>query len=131
MEKNQRQYSFAGDAFFLYAGAGVRTLSGLIFYILIVHFFTTTSVGALSLSLAVMSLFSIIFSLGLGSAAQHFVAYNIQRDDYSRASGIIYIITVFGTLLAFAASLTLIVSAGALSLLFFHDPLLYFSNTVN
>lgn len=121
MEKNQYQNSFSGDVFFLYAGAGVRTISGLIFYILIIHFFTTTSVGVVSLSLAVMSLFSIIFSFGLGAAAQHFVAYYVQREDYTRTRGIIYLITVIGTVLAFAASLTLVASAGAISLLFFHD----------
>ena len=121
MEKNHYQNSFAGDVFFLYAGASVRTISGLIFYILIVHFFTTTSVGVVSLSLAVMSLFSIIFSFGLGTAAQHFVAYNIQREDYSQTKGIIYLITATATVLSFVASLTLVVSAGAISLLFFHN----------
>ncbi|MEM3334189.1 MAG: hypothetical protein QW745_08330 [Thermoplasmata archaeon] len=45
-----------------------------LFYLLLVHFFSTEIVGAIALLSAILALFSIIFSLGLGTDVQHFIS---------------------------------------------------------
>ncbi|MEM3265192.1 MAG: hypothetical protein QXH07_04470 [Thermoplasmata archaeon] len=45
-----------------------------LFYLFLVHFFSTEIVGAIALLSAILALFSIIFSLGLGTDVQHFIS---------------------------------------------------------
>ena len=49
-------------------------LEGFLFYLFLVHFFSTEIVGAIALLSAILALFSIIFSLGLGTDVQHFIS---------------------------------------------------------
>lgn len=71
METSHHQSRSIGiDALFQYTGSGVQFFSGMIFYLIIVRMFSTSSVGAIALFLAIIGLFQVVFSFGLGTAAQ-------------------------------------------------------------
>ena len=82
MSTLSHEHSTGIDAIFQFTGSGVQLFSGAIFYVIIVRLFTTTAVGAIAFFLAVVGLFSIVFSFGLGSAAQHFISYHIGKNDF-------------------------------------------------
>ncbi|MGC8582056.1 MAG: hypothetical protein ACP5MW_06950, partial [Thermoplasmata archaeon] len=67
--------SISKGATYQYISTIVVLFEGFLFYIFIVHFFSTEIVGAIALLSAILALFSIIFSLGLGTGVQHFISY--------------------------------------------------------
>ena len=109
------------DALFQYTGSGVQLFSGMVFYIIIVRIFNTSEVGALSLFLAIIGLFNLVFSFGLASAAQHFTSYELGRGDYASVKRTIYRILSFGVGLSVAGVLTLQFLAGEISIIFLHS----------
>ncbi|MEM3844606.1 MAG: hypothetical protein QXU98_02730 [Candidatus Parvarchaeota archaeon] len=62
-----------------YISTIIGILEGFLFYLFIVHFFSTEIVGAIALLSAILALFSIIYSLGLGTGVQHFISYYIGQ----------------------------------------------------
>lgn len=109
------------DAIFQFTGSGMQLFSGAIFYIIIVRLFNTTAVGAIAFFLAVVGLFSIVFSFGLGSAAQHFISYHIGIKDYHAARWTIYKIISWGFLFAILGTLALVFLSSDVSLIFLHN----------
>ena len=109
------------DALFQYTGSGVQLFSGAIFYLIVVRLFSTTIVGAIALFIAIVGLFNIIFSFGLGTAAQHFTSYNLGKRDYPSVRHTIRKIIFLGFLLSIVGFLFLIASAEPISLLFLHS----------
>ena len=71
------------DAIFQYTGTGAQLFSGIMFYIIIVRIFDSTSVGAIALFVAIIGLFNMIFTFGLNTAAQHFTSYSLGVGDYA------------------------------------------------
>ena len=114
--------SLGMDAIFQYTGSGVQLFSGAVFYIIIVRMFSTTAVGAIALFLAIVGLFNIVFSFGLGTAAQHFTSYNLGIRDYPSVRKTIRKIIGFGFMLSILGFLGLLVSSREISLLFLHSP---------
>ena len=114
--------SLGMDAIFQYTGSGVQLFSGAVFYIVIVRMFSTTAVGAIALFLAIVGLFNIVFSFGLGTAAQHFTSYNLGIRDYPSVRKTIRKIIGFGFMLSILGFLALLVSSREISLLFLHSP---------
>ncbi|MCL4420938.1 MAG: oligosaccharide flippase family protein [Candidatus Thermoplasmatota archaeon] len=111
--------SLGGDALYLTLQAGVQLASGTIFYIVIVRLFSTTIVGAIALMMAIVSLFSVIFSFGLGSAASHFISFHIGKGDYSSAKKSIQRIVLYGFILSFVGFGVTVLFAPYLSMIFF------------
>ncbi len=114
--------SLGMDAIFQYTGSGVQLFSGAVFYIVIVRMFSTTAVGAIALFLAIVGLFNIVFSFGLGTAAQHFTSYNLGIRDYPSVRKTIRKIIGFGFVLSILGFLALLFSSREISLLFLHNP---------
>ncbi len=114
--------SLGMDAIFQYTGSGVQLFSGAVFYIIIVRMFSTTAVGAIALFLAIVGLFNIVFSFGLGTAAQHFTSYNLGIRDYPSVRKTIRKIIGFGFVLSILGFLALLFSSREISLLFLHNP---------
>ena len=109
------------DALFQSAGSGVQLFSGTLFYIIAVRLFNTTQIGAISLFVAIVGLFNIVFSFGLSTAAQHFTSYNLGRGDYASVKRTTYRILVLSASLSFAGFITLEALAGEISVIFLHS----------
>ncbi|MEM0156299.1 MAG: oligosaccharide flippase family protein [Thermoplasmataceae archaeon] len=109
------------DAIFQFTGSGVQLFSGALFYLIIVRLFQTGTVGAIAFFLAIVGLFTVVFSFGLGTAAQHFIAYHIGIKDYDAAKRTIYKILIIGTILAGIGTLTLILLSDEVSAIFLHS----------
>lgn len=109
------------DAIFQYAGSGVQFFAGMLFYIIIVRIFDPSDVGAIALFIAIIGLFNIIFSLGLGTAAQHFTSYSVGRGDYNAAAKVFHKIIIYGFFVATVGFLSLIFLSPEVSILFFHS----------
>lgn len=111
--------SLGGDALYLTVQSGVQLVSGAVFYIIIVRLFDTTIVGAIALMMALVGLFNVIFSFGLGTAASHFIAFHIGRNDFASAKKSIQRIVLYGLLLSSIGFAVTILLAPELSLIFF------------
>ena len=109
------------DALFQYTGSGVQFFSGMIFYLIIVRMFSTSSVGAIALFLAIIGLFQVVFSFGLGTAAQHFTSYSIGKGDYASAARVFYKIISFGFAVSIAGFAALFLLSPVISLIFLHS----------
>lgn len=109
------------DALFQYTGSGVQLFSGAIFYLIIVRLFDTTLVGAIALFIAIVGLFNIVFSFGLGTAAQHFTSYNLGRRDYPSVGHTIRKIILIGFILSLLGFSFLLITAEPISVLFLHS----------
>lgn len=109
------------NVIFQYTSTGVQIFTGSIFYIIIAHLFSTSNVGAITLFVAILSFFSILFQLGLSTASQHFTSYNIGKGNYAVARNTIYKILTFTILLSALASSSLIALAPRISEFFLHS----------
>ena len=109
------------DALFQSAGSGVQLFAGTVFYIIAVRLFNTTSVGAISLFVAIIGLFNIVFSFGLSTTAQHFTSYNLGKGDFASVRRTVYRILTLSTCLSLAGLITLEVLAGEISTVFLHS----------
>ena len=109
------------DALFQYSGSGVQLFSGVIFYIVISRLFNTTGVGTVSLFVSIVGLFNVIFSFGLGTAAQHFTSYNIGKGNFGSVNKTIFRIISFGILLSLMGFFTLYLLSPLISLVFLHS----------
>lgn len=114
------QRSLGMDALFQYTGTGVQFVSGMIFYMIIVRMFNTSAVGAIALFIAIVGLFNIIFSLGLGTAAQHFTSYSIGIGDYSSVPSLFYKIIIYGFILSITGFLTIFFTSPIIAFIFLH-----------
>ncbi|WP_229657548.1 flippase [Thermogymnomonas acidicola] len=108
------------DALFQYTGSGVQLFSGTVFYIVLVRFFSTAQVGAVAVFVAIVGLFNLLFSFGLGTAVQHFTSYHLGRGDMASAKHSITRILTLGFLLSFAGLASMVALAPYLSVLFMH-----------
>ena len=109
------------DAILQYAGSGVQIFSGMIFYIFIVRLFSTSEVGAVALFIAIIGLFNVIFSFGLGTAAQHFTSYAIGNGEGYSVTKIFHKIIVYGLFASLLGFLILFLMAPYISIFFLHE----------
>ena len=122
MEGSGTQTRFIGlDALFQYTGSGVQLFSGMVFYIIIVRMFNTQSVGAIALFVAIIGLFNVIFSFGLGTAAQHFTSYNLGKGDFPSVKRTIHRIILYGLILSLIGLISLQIFAPLISQIFLHS----------
>lgn len=109
------------DAIFQYTGSGVQLFSGMVFYIVITRLFSIANVGAIALFVAIVGLFNVIFSFGLGTAAQHFTSYNLGKGDYAAVKKTIYKILGFGFAFSMIGFAFLILMSTDIAVLFLHS----------
>ena len=109
------------DAIFQLSDSGVKLISGLIFYIVVVRIFSTSSVGAIALFLAILGLFNIVFSLGLGSAAQHFTSFYIGKGDYASAGKVFHKLIKYGFAISIVGFIVLFSMGQFLAITFLHS----------
>jgi len=97
------------------------TLVGGLFYIFIIHSYSTEIVGVFSLLNAIAFLFNTVFSLGLQQGMQHFISYHLGRGEDGMIRALVRKFTAVGFLLSLGAFATLWVLSPAFALLFFHS----------
>lgn len=107
--------------FFQYIGVSVQFIAGMIFYIVVSRLFSTTTVGAIAFFIAIVGLFNVVFTFGMGSAAQHFISYHIGEEDYGKVGRVVKQITFISIFLSISGTLLLIAISPFISVLFLHD----------
>ena len=117
--KVERQSAVAGSVY-QYASTFTFFISGLIFYIFLAKTFPTSIVGEMSLLIAIVTIFNIVFSLGLQQGAQHFISYYLGRGDSEAVHSLIMKMIVIGLIFAAIGSAVTFVIAPYISILFFH-----------
>ena len=110
----------SGGIFFQYVNSIASVLAGFIFYIYIIHFFSSELVGTVALLLAITSLLNIFFSLGLGNGLQHYISYHMGRKEYGKIREIITKFLLIGLSLGILSLLTLYLTSPIFAVLFFH-----------
>ena len=78
-------------------------------------------VGVVALFVAVIVLFNVVFSFGLGTAAQHFTSYNLGKGDYPSVRFTIYKIIRYGFILSILGFLALYAMSPLISVVFLHS----------
>jgi len=101
----------------LFNTSGCRGL----FYIFIIHFYSTEIIGVFSLLSAISFLFSTVFSLGLQQGVQHLISYRLGRGEDGMIRSLVRKFTAVGFLLASAAFISLWFLSPTFALLFFHS----------
>jgi len=113
--------SFVGtDVLYQYTGAGAQLFSGALFYVVLVRLFNSTDVGAVALFLAIVGLFNLIFSMGLGTAVQHFASYHLGKREYATAKSIVFKILALGFLLSLGGLAFMLYTSTGISIIFMH-----------
>lgn len=113
--------SLGTDALFQYLGTGVQVFAGLIFYIGIARMFNTSEVGVISLLVAIIGLFNVLFSLGMSTAAQHYISFSLGEGNLELVPVIVRKITSYTLLSAFSGAVILYVFAPLISFIFLHN----------
>ncbi|MGC8497808.1 MAG: flippase [Thermoplasmata archaeon] len=120
MEETLLREEIGGSIILQYLNSITLVLAGFIFYIYVMHFFSSELVGTVTLLLAIVSLLNIFFSLGLGTGMQHYLSYFLGKNDYGIIKNIIYKFIIISVLLASAGLLFIYMASPAFAFLFFH-----------
>ncbi|AKA48384.1 hypothetical protein IX51_03955 [uncultured archaeon] len=121
MNESSTQKSIGFDALYQYAGVSVQVISGAVFYLALTRLFTTSQVGAIALFVAINGLFNIVFQLGLGRGAQHFISYYIGRHDLRSAKKVLLKIVSYGFIFSILSYIAIYLLSGDISLLLLKD----------
>jgi len=94
------------------------------FYIVAARIFNTSDMGSIALFIAIIGLFSIVFSVGLNTAATHFISSNLASSHYSVRTILLRILSlgIGASILGFAIVFAL---SSSISFLFFHSTVDY------
>ncbi len=108
------------SAIYQFLGNGVQMISGSLFYIFAARIFDPTDMGNIALFIAIIGLFSIVFSVGLNTAATHFISSSLASSHYSVRTILLRIIAL-GIGLSILGFAVLFVLSSEISFLFFHS----------
>lgn len=109
------------DAIFQFTGIGAQVFSGTVFYIIVVRLFNTSAVGAISVFVAIIGLFNIVFQFGLGTGAQHFISYHMGRNDLGAARRTLIKVVGYGFLFSLIGFAFLYMISPIISLTLLHS----------
>ena len=120
MEQLEIKEEIGGGIFFQYVNSIATVLAGFIFYIYIIHFYSSELVGSVALLLAITSLLNIFFSFGLGYGLQHYISYHMGRQEYGIIRETITKFLLIGLSLGILSLLALYFTSPIFAMLFFH-----------
>jgi O-antigen/teichoic acid export membrane protein len=126
MDQPEVKEEVGGGIFFQYVNSFASVLVGFIFYIYIIHYYSSELVGTVALLIAITSLLNIVFSFGLGPGIQHFVSYHLGKGELDSVRGIVGRFSAIGLGLSFLSLMFLYFSAPVFASLFFHSPIYVF-----
>ena len=120
MEQLEIKEEISGGIFFQYVSSIALVLAGFIFYIYIIHFYSSELVGTVALLLAITSLLNIFFSLGLGYGLQHYISYHMGKKEYGLIKEMITKFLLIGLSLGILSLLAIYLTSPIFAMLFFH-----------
>ena len=120
MEQLEIKEEIGGGIFFQYVNSIATVLAGFIFYIYIIHFYSSELVGSVALLLAITYLLNLTFSLGLGYGLQHYISYYLGRREYGQIRKMIVKFSLLGLSLGFLSFIFLYFTSPVFAMLFFH-----------
>ncbi len=120
MEETLLREEIGGSIILQYLNSITLVLAGFIFYIYVIHFYSSELVGTVALLLAIVSLLNIFFSLGIGTGMQHYLSYFLGKNDYGIIRTIVYKFIIISILLGFTGLLFIYIASPMFALLFFH-----------
>jgi O-antigen/teichoic acid export membrane protein len=121
MEELEVRENIGGGIFFQYANSISYVLAGFIFYIYIIHFYTSELVGIVALLLAITSLLNIAFSVGINYGLQHFISFHLGKREFGAIRDLIRRFSFIGLGLSTASLVFLCFSSPIFAILFFHS----------
>jgi O-antigen/teichoic acid export membrane protein len=121
MDLLEQRGEIGSGVFFQYVNSFTGVLAGFIFYIYVIHFYSSELVGVVALLLAIASLLNITFSLGLGYGLQHFISYHLGRRELDAIRRIVIRYSTIGLGLAFLSFVFLYFASPVFATLFFHS----------
>jgi O-antigen/teichoic acid export membrane protein len=121
MEELEIREHIGSGVFFQYANSVSSVFAGFIFYIYIIHFYTSELVGIVALLLAIASLLNITFSVGISYGLQHFISYHLGKGEFGIIRNLIKKFVVIGLGLSSASLVFLYFSSPVFAMLFFHS----------
>ena len=116
----ERKDSILGGTYWQYISSISFVIAGALFYIFLVHFYSTSIVGVFSLLSAISYLFANAFSLGLQQGIQHFISYHLGRGEDDAVKSLIKKFTIVALVLSVAAFGSLWLLIPVITPLFFH-----------
>jgi O-antigen/teichoic acid export membrane protein len=96
-------------------------LAGTVFYLSLARLLPADEVGSVVILLAIASLFSAVFSLGLGPGFLHFLSFYLGRGDHPTLRVLIRSALVAAGVMGLAAGVTTLGLSPILAQLLFHD----------
>ena len=112
--------STLSGAYWQYISSIFTVIAGALFYIFIIHVYSTQIVGVFALLSAIVVIFNAIFTLGLQTGVQHFISYHLGRREESAIRALVKKVLLFELALASASFATVWVLSPILATLFFH-----------
>ena len=96
--------------------------SGLVFYLIMVRLYAPATVGTVTLLLALSSIISLSFSLGLPAGMQHFMSYYLGQEKFNELSSMAHRVIYISMALGLFSALFLVLLSGVISTYIFHSP---------
>ena len=112
--------STLSGAYWQYISSIFTVIAGALFYIFIIHVYSTQIVGVFALLSAIVVIFNAIFTLGLQTGVQHFISYHLGRREESAIKALVRKVLLIELALASASFATVWVLSPILATLFFH-----------
>ena len=106
LETKEDKEEIRSGIFFQYINSILPVLTGFIFYIYIIHYYSSELVGSIALLSAITSLMISFFALGLGSGLQH-ISYYLGRREFEKIREMITKSLLIGLFLGILSLLTL------------------------
>ena len=120
MELSAEKEYVGVSAIYQFLGNGVQVIAGSLFYIFAARLFDTTYLGNIALFIAIVGLFSIVFSVGLNTAVTHFISSSLYSPNYSTRS-ILTKILGLGIILSVLVLIIVFSLSDLISFTFFHN----------
>ncbi|MCL4333839.1 MAG: oligosaccharide flippase family protein [Candidatus Thermoplasmatota archaeon] len=121
MEELEIRESISSGIFFQYVNSFSYVLVAFVFYIYLIHFYTSELVGIVALLLAITSILNIVFTLGINYGLQHFISYHLGKGEFDAVRGLIKRFSVVGVGLSAASFVFLYFTSPIFATLFFHS----------
>ena len=98
--------STLSGAYWQYISSIFTVIAGALFYIFIIHVYSTQIVGVFALLSAIVVIFNAIFTLGLQTGVQHFISYHLGRREESAIRALVRKVLLIELALASASFAT-------------------------
>ncbi len=107
--KDDGEDSLGVSMVYQYTWSFLNIAAGFIYYVFLMHYASTTVVGAVALLSALISILSTVFSLSINSGTSHFIAFHVGSGNYGSARRVIRTSLALSTVMSFIALLFMLI----------------------